>query len=281
MSAPKLTVTEKIGYSGADAAANFVFMTMILFQTNFYTDTFGLSASVAAAILLWPKLWDAVFDPILLDEQPAEVAVAADSIFIVPDSARLDSTSGQWVPARFDTVHAWRVTQRAGGQDIVAWIDDLGRVVQAASPNGYRLERAAFELAFEPSAVCEAGQVVRKSRLFANVEIGLELEQRPGPCEQKIEIGRVSDIAQRASLIGPSQIFATPACRCLHDDGNKLRDRVGPDSLGQLVPVHARHHDVGNHKVRLIGFNGRKRLVAVGRRGYIVTGEVQRGLDQV
>lgn len=61
----KLSVVEKVGYSGADAAANFVFMTMILFQTNFYTDVFGLSASAAAAILLWPKLWDACFDPIM------------------------------------------------------------------------------------------------------------------------------------------------------------------------------------------------------------------------
>ena len=61
----KLTFLEKAGYSGADAAANFVFMTMILFQTNFYTDVFGLSASAAAAILLWPKLWDACFDPIM------------------------------------------------------------------------------------------------------------------------------------------------------------------------------------------------------------------------
>ena len=61
----KLPVFEKIGYSAADAAANFVFMTMILFQTNFYTDTFGLTASAAAAILLWPRLWDAMFDPIM------------------------------------------------------------------------------------------------------------------------------------------------------------------------------------------------------------------------
>lgn len=61
----KLPVFEKIGYSGADAAANFVFMTMILFQTAFYTDVFGLSATAAAAILLWPRLWDAAFDPIM------------------------------------------------------------------------------------------------------------------------------------------------------------------------------------------------------------------------
>lgn len=61
----KLSFFEKAGYSGADAAANFVFMTMILFQTNFYTDVFGLTAGAAAAILLWPRLWDAVADPII------------------------------------------------------------------------------------------------------------------------------------------------------------------------------------------------------------------------
>lgn len=61
----KLPFLEKAGYSCADAAANFVFMTMVLFQLNFYTDTFGLTAGAAAAILLWPRLWDAVADPIV------------------------------------------------------------------------------------------------------------------------------------------------------------------------------------------------------------------------
>ncbi len=67
MTAPadKLSFVEKAGYSATDAAANFVFQTMILFQLNFYTDTFGLTASAAAAILLWPRLWDAFFDPIM------------------------------------------------------------------------------------------------------------------------------------------------------------------------------------------------------------------------
>src|SRR5438045_8381481 len=61
----KLSFLEKAGYSAGDSAANFVFMTMILFQLNFYTDVFGLTASAAAAILLWPRLWDAVADPIV------------------------------------------------------------------------------------------------------------------------------------------------------------------------------------------------------------------------
>jgi len=61
----KLSFLEKSGYSCADAAANFVFMTMILFQTNFYTDVFGITASAAATILLVARLWDAVADPIV------------------------------------------------------------------------------------------------------------------------------------------------------------------------------------------------------------------------
>ncbi len=64
-STQKLSFVEKAGYSAADAAANFVFMSMILFQTNFYTDSFGLTAGAAAAILLWPRLWDAFFDPVM------------------------------------------------------------------------------------------------------------------------------------------------------------------------------------------------------------------------
>lgn len=61
----RLSFLEKAGYSCGDAAANFVFMTMVLFQLNFYTDVFGLSAGAAAAILLWPRLWDALFDPFM------------------------------------------------------------------------------------------------------------------------------------------------------------------------------------------------------------------------
>lgn len=61
----KLSFLEKSGYSLGDAAANFVFMTMILFQTNFYTDVFGITASAAATILLVARLWDAFADPIV------------------------------------------------------------------------------------------------------------------------------------------------------------------------------------------------------------------------
>lgn len=61
----KLSFLEKAGYSLGDGAANFVFMTMILFQLNFYTDTFGIAAGIAGTLLLVGRLWDAFFDPMM------------------------------------------------------------------------------------------------------------------------------------------------------------------------------------------------------------------------
>jgi Na+/melibiose symporter-like transporter len=61
----RLSFVEKTGYSLGDAAANFVFMTMILFQLNFYTDTLGISAATAGTMLLVGRLWDAFFDPMM------------------------------------------------------------------------------------------------------------------------------------------------------------------------------------------------------------------------
>jgi glycoside/pentoside/hexuronide:cation symporter, GPH family len=61
----KLTVREKIGYGFGDAAANFVFQTMLIFQLGFYTDVFGLTAAAAGTLLLVGRFWDAMFDPFM------------------------------------------------------------------------------------------------------------------------------------------------------------------------------------------------------------------------
>ena len=61
----RLSFTEKAGYGLGDAAANFVFMTMILFQLSFYTDTMGITAAAAGTMLLLGRLWDAFFDPMM------------------------------------------------------------------------------------------------------------------------------------------------------------------------------------------------------------------------
>jgi GPH family glycoside/pentoside/hexuronide:cation symporter len=64
-SVAKLSVREKIGYGFGDAAANFVFQTMLIFQLGFYTDVFGITAGAAGTLLLVGRFWDALFDPFM------------------------------------------------------------------------------------------------------------------------------------------------------------------------------------------------------------------------
>jgi sugar (glycoside-pentoside-hexuronide) transporter len=63
--AEAISVKEKIGYGIGDAAANFIFQTMLVFQLAFYTDTFGITAAAAGTLFLVVRVWDAIFDPIM------------------------------------------------------------------------------------------------------------------------------------------------------------------------------------------------------------------------
>ena len=61
----RLSFREKAGYSLGDAATNFFFQAMIMYQGAFYTDVMGLSSSAAAVLFLVVRGWDAFFDPIV------------------------------------------------------------------------------------------------------------------------------------------------------------------------------------------------------------------------
>ena len=67
----KISVTEKIGYGLGDAAANFIFQTMLVFQLAFYTDTFGITAAAAGTLFLVVRVWE---EPSL--REPSDLAVA-------------------------------------------------------------------------------------------------------------------------------------------------------------------------------------------------------------
>lgn len=61
----KLSIREKIGFGLGDAAANFIFQTIMLLQLSFYTDSFGISATAIALLFLIGRLVGAVSDPIM------------------------------------------------------------------------------------------------------------------------------------------------------------------------------------------------------------------------
>jgi Transglutaminase-like superfamily len=91
-----------------------------------------------------------VLDPFTLELRTRAFQVAADSTFIVPDSADFDSTTMAWVPVRFDTVRAARIdVSGPGAGPLTWWVDAQGHVVRATLPLGFTIERTAFELAYE------------------------------------------------------------------------------------------------------------------------------------
>lgn len=61
----KITFREKIGFSLGDAAANFIFQTIMLLQLSFYTNTFGISAAAIAVLFLVGRLVGAFADPVM------------------------------------------------------------------------------------------------------------------------------------------------------------------------------------------------------------------------
>ncbi len=90
-----------------------------------------------------------VFDPLELGERDVQVTIAAESTLVVPDSAVFDSTAMAWTAAHFDTVRAFKISQRMQGLTTSAWIDAQGRTVRATGPVGLTMERAAYEIAYQ------------------------------------------------------------------------------------------------------------------------------------
>jgi len=87
-----------------------------------------------------------VFDPIGGGARPVEITVLRDAERTFPDS--VTAVDGRWVTARRDTVHAWEVEHDVSGLVLRAWVDEDGRLLEAALPGGLRLQRTAFEFAY-------------------------------------------------------------------------------------------------------------------------------------
>lgn len=89
------------------------------------------------------------FDPLTMQQRAVSLTVMAESTFIVPDSAVIDSATMRWVPATYDTLRAFQVRQSMAGVEFDAWIDQMGNIVLASSPIGIEVQRTAFEIAVQ------------------------------------------------------------------------------------------------------------------------------------
>jgi Na+/melibiose symporter-like transporter len=79
ISAEKISLKEKIGYSLGDTASNLFFQTFILFLLYFYTDVVGLPAAAAGTLFLVTRIWDAINDPIMARSPIAPIRAGANS----------------------------------------------------------------------------------------------------------------------------------------------------------------------------------------------------------
>ena len=59
----KVSLVEKVGYGLGDCSANLVFQMMMIYQTKFYTDVFGLEGAIAGTVMLVARIVDAFVDP--------------------------------------------------------------------------------------------------------------------------------------------------------------------------------------------------------------------------
>jgi len=108
-----------------------------------------LNLAFSGALEVGQSYTSRIFDPMALTERVTRYTVSAESTFIFPDSAMIDSAVARFVPVSYDTLHAWRVHAEDDPTGVELWIDDLGQIVHATTPSGYVMERTAFELAYE------------------------------------------------------------------------------------------------------------------------------------
>jgi GPH family glycoside/pentoside/hexuronide:cation symporter len=65
MKGQKIGLMEKIGYGLGDGASNLIWMIFIYYQSNFYTDVYGLAAAAAGTMLLVTRSWDIFVDVLI------------------------------------------------------------------------------------------------------------------------------------------------------------------------------------------------------------------------
>ena len=88
-----------------------------------------------------------VFDPASMAPKEVAFNIRAESLFVLADSAVIDSTTRRWHGVRPDTVRGWNIVPEAPGA-FTGWVDDQGRILRTTQL-GFRLERQPYEVAFE------------------------------------------------------------------------------------------------------------------------------------
>jgi hypothetical protein len=90
----------------------------------------------------------AIYDPTTGTPGSIQLVVGAESLFVIPDSAKLNDARDTWIVAHADTVRGWRLDPQ-GPSVVSGWIDERGRAIEIRSLGTFTVRRTAYELAFQ------------------------------------------------------------------------------------------------------------------------------------
>ncbi|MDQ4080154.1 MAG: transglutaminase-like domain-containing protein [Gemmatimonadota bacterium] len=188
-----------------------------------------------------------VFDPLAMAPGEVTVAVRAESLFVVNDSASFDWDRKRWIPARRDTVRAWLVEQEGGPMS--AWVDAQGRMVEAMHPGQLYLEREAYEVAFEnwqnwnaravedsgDQDIQEATAIASSAPIRNHRQLGhLAVRLRDVPLEAwELDGGRQAMRGDTLSIRREALASLTPAYALPMRRGGRYEDALRPERLLQ------------------------------------------------
>ena len=116
-------------------------------QNVFWPSTVPLALALAARPKVGRTYKYSIYDPTSGTPQDIQLAVGAESLFVIADSARMDDASGKWVAAHSDTVRGWRLDSQSA-TPVTGWIDERGRAIETTPTGTFTLRRTAYELAF-------------------------------------------------------------------------------------------------------------------------------------
>jgi len=220
------------------------------------------------------------FDPTTMAERPMALAIRAESLFTVVDSARLDQTRGEWVSALTDTVRAWRV-EPANGSGFSGWVDAQGRVVETVQAGGIRLRRMAYEIAFENWRIARdraaatspgTGDILERTAIAANAPLGrarlLSLTVRLSGVDLRgydLAGGRQALTGDTLRIRREADSTLVPSWSLLDTAGARVRTEFRTRFRAELSPeplLQSGDPRIVEHAVRIAGLERDPRVIA-------------------
>jgi hypothetical protein len=115
----------------------------------FWPTTVPLALALAARPKVGRTYRYSIYDPTTGTPEDIQLAVGAESLFVIPDSAKLDDARHTWVVAHEDTVRGWRIDPQGGSALVSGWIDERGRAIETRPMGTLTFRRTAYEIAFQ------------------------------------------------------------------------------------------------------------------------------------